>query len=1036
MLAVGLVAAVALALWAAAPPFLDQVASAQLATSVRAADRQGDLILTSRPTSFDPAKVTGLDDYVTRSGAPMVLAGRVVSTIDLCPSADSAGHCVANGPRAFAARDGDLEVHDLAGRRPVAGQNEAAVARPLADQLGLHEGSALVLNPPVERPEAAVHLTVVGLFDPGTDAEPLWRDLPFRPGAAVLLPAPDLERLVVNPAGTFGAVVVSRFRVDPARIGPGNVRSGQARVLSLISRLPVDQDVAISTGVPDLLRTASDATRSLGGPIRTVLALCLLLLAAAATAVAALAVDARRDDIGLLKARGAGAGQVVAVFAVGLGAALAAAAALAPMFGALLASAAGWLPPLRPSSGGHAFPFRPTPRSLALAVPAAVLIGAAALVPFVRAARSTPVGVRRERARPARRSGLQQAGIDLAVVAGAAVLVLTLRSRGLVFSRPGSGSVAFDPLGVAAPAALLLAVGLLSLRVFAPAARGCAALSAKGRGVVMPLASWELGRDPMPRARLALLLVLAAGLGSYATVYDASLHRAAAERAAFRVGADARRDVVNGPLPGAVTTGVWRGPLVLGEGVAPVSTLGVDPSVFGRVLAWPTDGRDRSIISALRSSDRATAVDLPDGAQTLGLTVTAVYDPDPFLPAEPPGRVVLRVRTADGRPSYVPTSTFTDDGTPHAVTALLPPGSRHVDAMVLDPADGTALVGGFHATLSALTVDGAPAPGLDGGRWQPVSTQGRCRGRPYSQSLEGGDGSLTLRFTGFSFYDCAPVGLSAWADAPLPVAISSSLAAAQGWRVGAEVKLGIGAAGGPTAFQAKVVAVVDRFATLAPDDQLQLTSGQPAGFVVADLAGLERRWARTPGWSAIAADTSRPVPTEVWAAGRPQLPGATTGLLRRDAVQREIARSPLQQALQGATMAGVGVALVVALGALGAQMALSARRRRRQLGVLRSLGLDRSQLLGVLGVEYLLLAGLALLVAIPAGIVLLRVLLPFVDLGGDGRAVVPPTRMVVPGARLALLTGAVLFATALAVATALVVAVRARLHDVLRLGDD
>ena len=104
--------------------------------------------------------------------------------------------------------------------------------------------------------------------------------------------------------------------------------------------------------------------------------------------------------------------------------------------------------------------------------------------------------------------------------------------------------------------------------------------------------------------------------------------------------------------------------------------------------------------------------------------------------------------------------------------------------------------------------------------------------------------------------------------------------------------------------------------------------------------------------------------------------------------------------------------------------------------MLRSLGLDRTQLLGVLGVEYMLLAGLALLVAIPAGIVLLRVLLPFIDLGGDGRVVVPPTHMVVPGVRLAMLGVGVLLATALAVGVALVAAVQARLHDVLRLGDD
>src|SRR4051794_38343254 len=64
VLAVGLVAAVALGLWAAAPPFLDQVGAAQLKTTVRTADRGGDLSLTSRPVALDPAKIDRLVRYV------------------------------------------------------------------------------------------------------------------------------------------------------------------------------------------------------------------------------------------------------------------------------------------------------------------------------------------------------------------------------------------------------------------------------------------------------------------------------------------------------------------------------------------------------------------------------------------------------------------------------------------------------------------------------------------------------------------------------------------------------------------------------------------------------------------------------------------------------------------------------------------------------------------------------------------------------------------------------------------------------------
>src|SRR5947209_6966347 len=189
-------------------------------------------------------------------------------------------------------------------------------------------------------------------------------------------------------------------------------------------------------------------------------------------------------------------------------------------------------------------------------------------------------------------------------------------------------------------------------------------------------------------------------------------------------------------------------------------------------------------------------------------------------------------------------------------------------------------------------------------------------------------------------------------------------------------------------------------------------------------------------WRAGPADVSRPAASEVWAAGIPRLPDGTTGLIRRDVIARSIADAPLQEALLGATVAGVILSLAVALAGLGAQLALSAARRRRQLGVLRSIGIDRRHLLAILGVEHLLLAALALLVALPTGILLLRVLLPFIDLGGNGQAVVPPTRLVVPAGSLAELTAGILVATSISVGVALAVSARARLHDVLRLGDD
>src|SRR5437660_7185781 len=119
LLAVGLVAAVALGVWAAAPPFLDQVGAAQLRTTIHHADREGEVVLTSRQATLNAAKLDGVVTYVKASGAPLNLVGRVLMTEALCawPDGGSPG-CREGTPTPFAAAAGSLPIGRLDGRLP------------------------------------------------------------------------------------------------------------------------------------------------------------------------------------------------------------------------------------------------------------------------------------------------------------------------------------------------------------------------------------------------------------------------------------------------------------------------------------------------------------------------------------------------------------------------------------------------------------------------------------------------------------------------------------------------------------------------------------------------------------------------------------------------------------------------------------------------------------------------------------------------------------------------------------------------------
>src|SRR5256885_15106753 len=197
LLAVGLVASVALGVWAAAPPFLDQVGAAQLRTTIHAADREGDLVLTSRQPTLNAAKLDSVATYVKQSGAPLNLVGRVLMSDSLCAWSDGAPPgCREGTPAPFAAQSGSLPVSRIEGRLPNPGNGEVAFSRTLAGAIGVHIGSIVDLSAPVGGNRSATKTTVVGLFDPGRAVDPLWRGIPLAPEGTILVPGPHPSTLL------------------------------------------------------------------------------------------------------------------------------------------------------------------------------------------------------------------------------------------------------------------------------------------------------------------------------------------------------------------------------------------------------------------------------------------------------------------------------------------------------------------------------------------------------------------------------------------------------------------------------------------------------------------------------------------------------------------------------------------------------------------------------------------------------------------------------------------------------------------------
>lgn len=109
-----------------------------------------------------------------------------------------------------------------------------------------------------------------------------------------------------------------------------------------------------------------------------------------------------------------------------------------------------------------------------------------------------------------------------------------------MLSADTGGSLGVDPVLVAAPALCLLAGTVLILRLLPLAARLGERRAARGSGLALALAGWQLSRRPRRGAGAVLLLVLAVAMGMFAIGQGASWDRSQRDQADFAVGADLR----------------------------------------------------------------------------------------------------------------------------------------------------------------------------------------------------------------------------------------------------------------------------------------------------------------------------------------------------------------------------------------------------------------------------------------------------------------------------------------------------------------
>lgn len=535
----------------------------------------------------------------------------------------------------FAEFDGYQERTELIdGEWPDAGA-PAAVAIPetAATAFGLEAGDAVTVG--------ATEYRIAAVYRPLDATDAFWNDdLLGGNGDDPSFPTPGI--LEFRPLHAFGPLIVAPGGLDAAGVHAGRFEVsvipdlGATRVADLgpLTERLGDVDFTVRRELGDASASlffdsnVADGVASVAAGLivtrSTVIVVSLLLLVLAIAAIgqtARLLADARATDRQLMRSRGASTGHVVSIavveaFALGM---------LTALLSPLLASLVYRL-------------FAATPPAVAAGIPAASelsafawLVAASTSLVFVvvliipllaRGSATSDAALSRGRQKLAR------TGVDVALIVLAGVAYVQLRTY--ESSVDENSALGIDPVLVVGPAIVLVAGAFACVRLLPLVARLVGHIGSRARGIVAPLAAWEIARRPQRASTAVLLLSLALAVGTFSLSFLATWSQSQVDQASLAVGAPGRL---------LADDGAGAAPVLRAQGRTGASESDVGAAFGGsgravQVLALSKDARallDRGRVSELgggiidseleESVPESKGIDLPGDVFGLNATV-------------------------------------------------------------------------------------------------------------------------------------------------------------------------------------------------------------------------------------------------------------------------------------------------------------------------------------------------------------------------------------------------------------------------------
>ncbi len=782
-----------------------------------------------------------------------------------------------------------------------------------------------------------------------------------------------------------------------------------------------------------------------------------------------LLAGARAAESSMLRSRGASVGQVGGLLALGEGLIVLVATAIGP----LLAWAIGAVllvdtinPAQRAGIGETPIDVGLSWQMYAMGVVGGLLSLGVLTIAGGSLARLGILDFLRARSRPPGAPWLQRYYIDVLAVVALAVLVWQIRQRGgfVEGNLTGRGPT-LDPLLLLAPAAALLALAFIMLRVLPWALAATAWTARRTSPAWVSLALRQMARHPLPYASLTVVVTLAAALGVFAGSFQTTLARSEADQANHRIGGDitlggasfigrteAQRvqalndiDGVDAVVPVIrESVGFIDGPMQRG------TVLGVDPLTISAAAWWRDEFAEGepapldTLMAPLRRTltPQASGVALPEGTERIGVWVRRddVRDVGSAVPL-PSYRLWARVGDERGFYRNLELGTLASQTGPVDETATgwkylespLPESSSDGDvhqwrlvsvhlsgeAFSRTPPGGLSL-DDITALGPSLLAGGEVVEGFeDVGPWTALPQGGNIPDRAERTADGARSGAAGMMLSWVEPMGRSPRGVVI-PPGPLPL----PAIAGPGFTEGQLVRITVDGYVVPT----HVTSTVSHFPTLDERRSLLVVSVHELRAWLAQAPGAQRvtpeEW-----WFDIADDVDRQrVAQEI------QGVGYRLSFLRDRAAEVDIAtRNPLAGGAWNA-LTGIGLAaLALAVGlALCAHAAVAVQEQRVDLSVGAVLGVPRWQRYAGLALERTIIAVLGIVVGGLAGWGLAWWTLGQLAGNASGGKVTPPIIFVAEGPWLAATFICLAVAATAAIGLAGAVAGRLRPPEVLR----